>query len=460
MKRLTLWRGIWVAACGPGRRTALGLITAMLIAALLLGLMGGFGLDAVFGGITRVAAAPLALLALFVWSKFVTGAASLNQPAYACLAPHMNRLVREAAVLAWLLTMLPFAAIAYVNPDGLSMLMFAITGVTALGLHRAGGLRFLAVAALALGAWLLNPDLSRLGDLPLAAALLLSLGFTAWALKRAFPRGGEAHWSMLPMHAQAKSFDGIVSGMVHARSSQDRRPVFGFVLRRDLASKNIRRHLLMHVFGPAAHWTAWLLQFAVLALCIALARPLIDAFDLPLSISRAVRYGIMSQIASLPFYWYGIAVSIRNSAAEQSIARLAPGLPSAAHLNRELGRQLLATCLLQWLGLVVLSFWAMWLWQQPASSFMTTAAFLGALLGTAGIALGDYSGKTTRSVGKHIAVGLWGGVLALIGMLLTGKPLVWAVLMAVILVFSVTSIVTHWRILMAAPPTFPAGRLA
>lgn len=460
MKRLSVWRAIWLTGLRSQRPFVDAATYVFLFVAVVGAFGGGFASKGSLGGILQGAALPLIIIAAIYWPIFVSGAATHNKPANACLVPSLNRRVRETVALAWLLTMLPFATISYFHPQGLSLLLFSSVSVTATGLYRSGRHRFLGLAAVAFAAFLWEPDLSWLGVGPLAASVALSVGFAAWACKKAFPRGGDRHWAMLDQHASAMARDEIEGSVRLSRSGKARRPVYAFLLRRDLAAKGSRRHLLMHVAGPVAHRMATLLPILVAAACIVLAKPALHALGLSPNMAKVARLTIMSLIVGVPVGWYMIALSIVNSSAEQAIVRLAPGLPGAARLNRELGGQMLSTCVLQWGAVAVLAFGALWMWGQPASSFMTCAGFLGAMLGMAGMALRDYSGKTTQYLGSHIVLLLCSCVLAFVAMFFTEKSYAWTVMMAFIYGASVANITSNWHAMMAAPPAFPAGRLA
>lgn len=452
-------RRIWHDAVGELTGATLTVIAFLLFATAVGGFVGVAIFKSLPLGILRGAGNPLAMLAFLYWTFFMSGAAAQNKPANACLVPGLTRRVRQTAVLAWLLTMAPFAAVSVAHPQGWLMLLSASVGVTAFGLYRAGCESFLWLAIAAAALYLLQPNLGFIGDAVLAAACLVSVLFAAWALARAFPKGGERHFAMLDKHAKALARDRSDTSDQLARRSGKQRFLYSWVLRRDIGTGH-RGRLLMHVLGPGANRMLLLLPVTALALAVFGVTAAMHAMGYWPNFEKIARQSFGPLLVGVPVYWYRFAAAIRGSGPEQALARLAPRLPPATRLNRELALQILMTCALEWIAVAALALGTLVLWDAPALSFRVTPAFLLAMLPVLGIGLADYSGKLTYRFAAEVAAAVVCAFIAMFTIFYGLNTPVWLALMALILCIAAVAIRAKWRAMLASPPAFPAGRIA
>lgn len=469
MSRLAHMRRIWAAAVAGDADQLSPAMRRMSIAASVLAVpvgagIGVFMLKDVLMGILAGAGYPLAFIALVFWTVFMSGAATQNHPANAWLVPRLNRQIRETTVLAWLLTMAPLAAIAATRPDGALFLLLASVGVTAFGMFRAG-LEPAIYPALAIfmvftmgvdlkpyAHWLQMPAL-------LAAGCLGSLAFAAYGLAASFPRGGERHWSMLEKQADAMVLDTMENIGRLLRSGSARRPLYGYLLKRDTSVGSLRRHLLLHVLGPGSSRTLMLLPLIVLVLLAPLLKPgLVAAGVAPAEMLRIAVTIIAGATLTLVLSWFRFVLSMANTQGEQAVARLAPGMPGTHQLNRELGRQILRVCLGEWLLLTVLAFSLVALWGGADKTFMATAAFMSAVPVMAGVALRDYARRKLHTYGTQALAFAWVLLLALISLAFVDNLPAWTAMLLLIQVSAIAIVAARWRMMVAAPVAFPATR--
>lgn len=459
MMALSMSRRIWRVALGENSIFMNIMLVLLLIAAAVGGVVGISMAGNVPVGLLRGAGNPLSVLAVWYWALFMSGAAAQNKPANACLVPGLTGHVRRTAALAWLLAMIPIGAVSWAHPQGWLVLLSGSVGVTAFGLYRAGDAKFSSVAAVSLIVYSMVPAPLNLDPALMAAACLLSLAFAAWSLYRAFPQGGERHHAMLGKHEMVRAMDTMEGSTAVARSAGKKRSVYNFMLRRELASGD-RGHLLLHVLGPSTNRLAMLGVIVAVAAGIAASVPLMAILGLDLKLARSPNGAFSPALCVLALSWYRFVTAMRLSAGEQAIARLVPGLPAALELNRELGRQIFTICIREWglAGLLMAGLLA--LWNAPVDHYMVLAGFLAAVLPMTAMGLADHSGKYRQVIVSYVLLVAFLLVLAFIAIFWTDRLPVWTGLMATILGIAIASMVSDWRTMMAAPPAFPAGRMA
>ena len=450
-------RRVWRIALGASP-TPLSIITIVLLVAAAIGAaVGIFVWKDLAHGILRGAGNPLSALAAIHWALFMSGAAAQNKPANACLVPRMTCSVRRAAVLAWALTLVPFVCISLVHPQGWMVLLSASVFITAFGLYRAGRERFAALAALAAVVYVWLPGQGWIGAGLLAAGGAASLLFAAWALERAFPRGGDRHFAMLDKQARAQALDTMHGTAQLSRQGGKRHRLYGIFLRRDLAAKD-NMTLLMHTLGPNIQAPLFMLAVAFLGALAA-----ISVMRLPAMAFRPeelARLFCITLLIGVAFSWYRFATGILAAGAEQALVRMAPAMPPAPRLNRMLGRRILRTCALEWLGAIVLMGGALLVLNISLSGFMMAAAFGAAILPLVSLSLGDYSGKSRFSFDGVIVATFLCLLVAFVSIFWVHSIAVWLALMASILGLSAACISIRWHCMIAAPPALPALRLA
>lgn len=457
MMLLSQERRVWRVAVGSASSPISIVRILLLVAAVIGGAVGTFVWKDPVHGILRGAGNPLSVLAFSYWALFMSGAATQNKPANACLVPGLTRSVRRATVMTWMMTMAPVACISFVHPQGWMVLLSGSVFVTAFGLYRAGCERFAIVAALAAAAYFWMPAHPLLGDSVLAFACAASLLFAAWALQRALPQGGDRHFAMLEKRARAQALDTMDSTTQSARSDGKRRRVYGMFLRRDVSARDSDK-LLMHVLGPNNYSVLFVEACAGVGLLAATgAMHLLGMWP---EVEELARLLGISLLAGLGFSWYRFAAGILAAGSEQALVRMAPGMPSAARLNRALGKRILRTCALEWLGAAMLVGGAFVLWNIPAFGFMIAAAFSLAILPLVSLSLGDYSGKSSYRYDGVVVSTLMCLITAFVSVFWVDSVTVWLALMASILALSLACIGMRWSAMMAAPPAFPALRMA
>ena len=464
MSQLVMLRATWRAALGPMSRQMVVSKWGCIIAAVLLGVGRLLATETVTGAV-QSAAIPLSILAILYWNKFVTGAAIVNQPERAGLVPSLNRRVRHTAVLTWLLTMLPFVASGVVSPNGLLLLTLGSLSITAFGLHRAGRpeFRFLAVAALAVYCWVavysLLQDVQYWSGPSLTLSCLLTLPFAGWAVGAAFPRGGEVHWAMLQPHARAQASDSMEGALAWGRTGKGRTPVYTWLLERDVARGS--RDLWLHVLGRNSHRLVLAVPLLIQAACLLLfLEPVLRAVGVSMPMNQVMTPATNGLLGSCFFMWRRFCSGIRSGASEQALVRLAPAAPRAVNINRRLGASVLFICLAEWFAVLVLVLGLSVMWDGGTKGLQNGVAMMLAVLSLTGASLGDHSRKDGVSMGGQLMMTALCFAIALFSTFMTEKMAVWLPLVGLILALSVGTIAHRWRVMMAAPVAFPAGRFA
>lgn len=456
MTMLAQERRVWRLALAASP-TPLSIITIVLIIAAAIGAaVGIFVWKDLFHGILRGAGNPLSALAAIHWALFMSGAAAQNKPANARLVPGMTRSVRRAAVLAWMVTMAPFAGIGLVHPQGAMVVLSASVLVTAFGLYRAGCERFAALAVLAGIVYLWLPGQAVISEGVLAACGAASLLFAAWALERAFPRGGDRHFAMLDKQLRAQALDTMDGTAQMARKGAQRRGLYGVILRHDLAARDSMK-LLMHGLGP--NFQAPLLRLAMAGLAALTGIGVVRLAGLASQPDELARLFCITLLIGVVFSWYRFAAGILGAGSEQALVRMAPAMPRAPRLNRLLGKRILQACALEWLGAVVLMGGALLVLSISESGFMMAAAFGAAILPLVSLSLGDYSGKSRFSFDGVIVATFLCLLVAFVSIFWVHSIAVWLALMASILGLAAACISIRWHCMIAAPPALPALRL-
>ena len=435
--------------------------TGMLLLASVASIICVFKMTSIPVGLGYGAGVPLSMLGVFAWFRFMMGVASQNSPANACLVPSLNRRVRLTAALAWCVTMVPFAAVGYATPDGMVFVLAASVALISIALYCAGRTMFAVGAAAAFWIMLFGEGTLFMAGSPhrtlvLPGLLVLSLCFGAYALRAAFPAGGKRHWEMLDNFAEIRNLN-VFSISGQWQQAGKRRRVHALIFRRDVAAPELRRHLLLHVLGPDSNRLAFALPFMLCLLVLIVAKPVADSFNFP-SFFKGTVYGMasMALISTWVRHYQGMWVT----GTEQSLVKLAPGMPAAPLLNRELARQILQACLRDWAAFGIVGLVGITVWTGETSHYQVLVALLGATLIGVSLSLGDYSSKSGFPIAM-LVVGLSINLLVFILSLFYTKDLVvWSCLVAAMLLQSICVIRMRWQSMASAPVAFPAGRMA
>lgn len=405
---------------------------------------------------------PFALffMALFHWDRFLIHTLAQNSPAVAGLVPRQHASVRLAVVLAWLLAVAPVAWLSLGFEHSLLIVLVYVNYITAAGLMRAGygAGSVLSMAMILFGMLVLrsNPLQQALTQAPVIAALsVLTLGFAWLALCKAFPRGGERHWRILP--GQHKPVSPLNMLLALLKGKRDR--IYAWKLRYDLQRSPTPGHLMLHALGPNNHRFDLLGPLAGVLVVACLLWWLASAFQAQAWVPKVI-VGIIlgTLIGSHSLLVKRFVNSMERTAAEQALVRLAPGVPAATGMNQVLAGQLLAISLAEWLAIAFISMGMAAVLAQSAQQLLFPASALIATLTFNGIALRDYSDKQVEPYGRIILQ----GVIMVAGVALmirtSDTPLWWSVSALGSLLTGGWIVYDRWRLMVAAPPAFPAQR--
>lgn len=466
----------WFLGCAPilravrqHRQGQMGKFGKLFMVLGLIGSMAG----AIAGGIALARTAlglggALALIGGGMLAAFTAGtlfnvlsiAALQNTPAHAVLVPGLNRLVRRTAVLLWLAMMAAFALFASVIPHGalipLAAHLFLLTLVSLRG--------YSAIA------WMLLFPLQGFIDQQALYAFLeqpavLALCYTGamlmgWrALGLAFPSGGDGHFARAnESRTSAQAWNSMAGWAQRERTKQERRPLYALLLAFDVKARR-PAHLMMHVFGPNCQRTDFLvpwLMFAALALQTRLAVHLWwpQHHD---AVAGMIMLAGLGCLVALPIMSaHRFAVNVPATAGEQALFQLTPVAPRPLELNRMLARTLLRTCLIEWLGSLLLLLGVAIMWGTPQKFLLAHISLMCAALAFVGWPLRDHA---RDSQARHALVLALAALVLLVGAIAFmsgGHYWVWAVLLA----GSLTFIAHRYRTMLQAPPAFPARRLS
>jgi hypothetical protein len=427
----------------------------------------------------RALAAIAALWLMLAWTMlFVPGSQMLNSAANARLLPQQRRRLIQLAAAGWLLLSVSLTAVFG------TWAVFPLTALFTLGmgLTFSGFLPGIILFVLPTN-WplisrvLLPPALveSITGTPGLLAMTALVLLGVAWGLRWMYPAGGDAHLDQRTRHLErirrmqgGGSWSHNVESGTMTGSSVLR--FYAAALRRDCGGGRGGDHradpgrMLMHALGPAAHWSIWIASVVVM-LAIALAIHLLLAWR-GIGVSNAFQAGIGSGltgfVAMILFSTAQLGQAIGKTRGEQALLRLAPLLGDTRLLNRRLATQLLRRALCNWLALTATVLVVTLLIAGP--DMLPRQLGLCALAGQAAMMglLGDYAGdggwNLPRALGAGLVALAVAGIAAGLGWL-TGTP-VWWWLIAVAVMVAAIQLRRSWTRMLAAPPAFPARRLA
>lgn len=160
---------------------------------------------------------------------------------------------------------------------------------------------------------------------------------------------------------------------------------------------------------------------------------------------------------------FGVAGGFASRTSEQALVRLAPAAPASASFNRVLARYFLQRYAAMWCVFSALALGALWILGATAGELARAAAACSLTLALAGVPLDDYARRSDyvpRTQLVHMVVSgaiLFAAVLAVGG---DGSVAQWSA--ATLAGLLVAGLFTwyRWRAMVAAPPAFPAGRLA
>ena len=471
-------RMIWRAAAAQREAQAVRTLAMALGAAAICAVVF-IAAGAVNGGLDPIEAlrllAGFAMLVLvLVWTfLFVPGSIRMNSPINAWLLPRQRRRLLQMTAAYWVL-----ATVGMAFGLGLWIALPAVAlSVVGLALLTAGNKHvvFLLVVG---GNWpwlahvVLPPAWAEAATGPAAAILLgvLVVPAAMWALRWLYPARGDAYFD--------RRADQIKRLGRFDQCGDDKQPVpegptalgnlpFYFVALRCDVRRADPAAMLLHALGPVAHWSAWIGGMVTLVIIGGGARLVLmwtHATAVQGIVDWMTTVGPALLAVTIAFSTAQYGQQMRRTRGEQALLRLTPRAGDSALLNRRLAGRMLRQALGCWaaLTLVVLGV-SLLLGAGPDALLrqlgLCSLAGQVAMMGL----LGDYAHGTG---GWHLKLGLRAGALAggqahvAVGLgRLTGTT-AWPWLIDIALAVCLVQLRFDWKRMTAAPPAFPAERLA
>jgi hypothetical protein len=413
---------------------------------------------------------------LLAWAVIlVPRAVIMNSAVNARLMPRQRRRLMQMMAGGWLLTMVLATALFG------RWSVFPLVGMLVLGLSLffAGNMAAIALVIVAANwpvaaRFLAPPALvaAITSTAGLLAASVLVLLAMALSLRWMLPAGGDRHLGQRA--SQLERLQRVRGG--NASKSLESGTMTGASVLRFYAAALRRdcRHgaraadpgkMLMHALGPAAHWSFWYLSAATL-LAIGLAARVLLTWRIDPS-AQGLRYAASGSMGGMVSIILAsttqIGQSVNKTVGEQTLLRLTPLAGDGRLLNRRLAAGLLHNALLVWTMLTVAILLMCSLIFGSAS--LVNQAALCCLAGQAAMhgVLGDYACEGGGwSVPRVLAAGmvalLEAGIAFGAGWL-TDTPSGWWMI-GLAAAGTVFQLRRAWMRMLAAPPAFPARRMA
>ena len=468
------YRMIWRAAATqrePGAvRAQYAIAGAVLACGLIIAVLGNLNVPQGLRLMTAVAFMALG----FVWTfLFVPGSVRMNSPINAWLLPRQRRRLRQMTAAYWLVATL---GISY-GLGNWNVLPLVALGTVGLALMMAGNkyVPFLLMLS-GNGPWLVHTFLPpawaerMTGSAAIWTLDILILPAAVWGLHWLYPAGGDAYFDRRGdqlkrlNHFAFRTDDkqATAEGMV----GQGNLSFYRVALRCDRRRADPAA-MLMHALGPLAHWTAWIGAIAALLLIgvgasVALGGARGAAVQAYVGQIAIVGPGLLALIVLFSTAQYGH--QLRRTRGEQALLRLTPLAGDAALLNRRLATRLLRQALSIWVLLTVPVLSAS-LWFDNGSDALLRQLGLCSVAGQAAM-MGLLSDYASERGGWNIALALRAGAYVLVqalvamGLAKLAGTTAWPWLTAISLVVCAAQLRLDWSRMLAAPPAFPAGRMA
>jgi hypothetical protein len=421
----------------------------------------------------RMLAGVAALWLTLAWAVvFVPRSIMLNSAVNARMMPRQRRRLMQMVAAGWLLTTGLFTALSG------HWTLFPLAGMLMLGLAMTLSGIVAGVALIILpGNWPLASQLllprawveALTGAVGLPALSALVLLGAVLALRRMFPAGGDAHLGKFSrqierlQHARGGDWtQNLESGTVSGASVLR---FYAAALRRDCArgSHADPGKMLMHALGPAANWTFWIASVAIV-LAIGIGLHFIMARYAGEKVFASLVFGSMSGMVVVILMSTGQLVrAIDRTQGEQALLRLAPLAGDQRLLNRRLATLLLRHALLVWTMLTAVILLVSFLVVGSGNGLIYLAGLccLAGQVALTGV-LGNYAGDDRRSLARMLLAGLLAlfeaGVALGAGRLIHASFGWWMIAIAVVV--TALQLRHGWCRMLAAPPAFPARRLA
>lgn len=391
--------------------------------------------------------APLGLLVLIWWYMLVLSLVQQNG-AHARLVPGVARRSVAVLLLAWtaatlVLTLVFSAGGASV---GISAAMVGLALVVTASMVLTP-FYFVALMVMAGGSSALGLFPSEMNATTLLQAMLVAMMVLGGLVLHAL--GGLAR-AVRPTPASPAAITPLLLGSTSWQ--------YAYLLRRDCRSRNTE-NLLMHCVGPNARPFSPVLSLGAVAVLLTLMH-IVPGWVAENRSGLLLLVPVM-MVASQIVGAYSMLGAVSATRHEQSVARLAPGIPVASILNRMLGRALLAQFALLWLGTTALTLLVSSLLGAGTGRLLQLLAACLFTLPAAGMLLRDYSaasGAFAWQSGLRLVL-LAGAVVATLCAAVGSVDLrLWGMAGAISLAWTVAFGLWRWHVMLAAPAAFPAGR--
>ncbi|MFC5458496.1 hypothetical protein [Massilia niabensis] len=443
-----------------------------LLFALFVGMLTWMKTSDPFAVVANCLRAVFGIIAFAGLVVFVPAAVKMNTPANAVLVPRLRRRLMGLTVLVWLFatvmgTLLASGSIVPVQIAFLAVGLWIVGfGLFCSG-HQAGmGFLFLLPMAYISRAFPVDwiAWFAKAPVVVVASLLMLALG--AYTVKTMFPCGGDRHFRQRAAQALATN---RMSGEEQFRQPHVSRLglwAYRASLARDCARRDAGA-LLMHVLGPATHWTQRFLPMVVFVATATLVMAVARHFA-PAGMLKALAAGSWVVVSSALFVQvfdhHRRLMRLSLTGGEQNLVRLAPAMPGAAdRFNRRLGGRLLLAGLGEWVMVSAAVLLLLALIGVPAPIRVVSACFCFLTLPLAASSLRNHARRSVTGgwwpfVWLLVSLGVCLLAGALMHRMLGTSTLLAAVLAAV--VWTGVAVAWRWRRLAAAPHAFPVGRLA
>jgi hypothetical protein len=416
------------------------------------------------------------LMLLSLWcGAFAASAVRQNQPAYACLVPHLHRRLTTCCVALFVVSSVAFAFTISVAFDyrGYSLALTGLLFPYLLLLQRSPLAFFVpficwAFPKLVPGAWIdaAAAPLLALGELPLwALCIAADVALMAATLRLALPRGGDRHFasrSRIDLLAK-RGPEAVASRMRQQGDSW--RIIYTRALRRDSVPSAPQGNQMLHALGASVHDGGFIAGTIIIS-AVAVAISVLRGTDLNMfawlktgdSVSVVLSLLLLLQVLS---YTSVALLALGAQTGEQELYRLVPSAPAARGFNRVLAKALLRRFARLWLvvlaGLVCVHF-ALTRSLLPSAYPLAQASLA---LPVACLLLRDYArmqNVARTGTSAFVMIGFIAASSAFSGIADSYPDFPWLVPVVVVSAFSLFALWIRWRTMMAAPPAFPAGR--
>ncbi|HEY0488539.1 MAG TPA: hypothetical protein VGD30_03415 [Telluria sp.] len=471
MSALADYGHIWRHAVAPSAMRKVVWVICMLSAAGGAWLVYQDGGKATGPAPVALIVLPVLLVAMLYWLELVAGAVKQLTPANAQLVPRLRaraiQLVAACFVVSTVVTTILLGGIFGNKVLWAAVVSAWLVGaaMTRTGLQHGMVLQFFPLMMMMLPRSMLQ-SIRDLGATPLGVALcsIVVIAVAWYGVRALFPTGGRHFRQRAAVEKGARTALDFAAGD-NAQAERSVRGWYASDLARAGRNKKAAGELMLHAFGPRAHWSVSASVLAVLLLVLVAGRMLLEltAGDNQQAVSIVggfVVFPLLLLFASAPQKIVGRAAV---TAGEQSLLRLTPAAPQAREFNREVGDALMRRALIEWAivtaGLVAVTVMV----NAPWTITLLQLAVCCLALPLTTVVLRDYARSPNLS-SFYIYFAALGLVLSA-GVTyfasLRGQSVLVSII-AIVIGVGVTAVIaaSRKRMMMLAPTAFPAGRMA